>query len=82
MGGLPTVTLRHCSRRKWLKRPVASPLPSNRSAQGAEFAKCELFPTAAIRVECGESQVRAHCAYVRYPTSHEVTSEQIAYEIL
>lgn len=52
------------------------------NAQGAEFAKCELFPTAAIRVECGESQVRALCAYVRYSTSHEVTSEQIAYEIL
>lgn len=82
MGELPTVTLRHYSRRKWLKRPVAFPLPSNRSAQGAEFAKYELFPTAAIRVKCGESQSRALCVYVRYPTSHEVTSGQIAYEIL
>lgn len=49
---------------------------SGRYAQGVTFAKCELFPTAAIRVECGERQERALCAYVRYPTSHEVTSEQ------
>lgn len=32
------------------------------NAQIATFAKCELFPTAAIRVECGESQMRALCA--------------------
>jgi len=25
-GGQPTVTSRHCSRRKWLKRPVAVPV--------------------------------------------------------
>ena len=82
MSELPTVTLQHCSRRKWIKRPVAFPLPSNRSAQAAEFAKNEVFPTVAIRVKFGESQSRALCVYVRYPTRHEVTSGQIAYEIL
>jgi len=37
-GGLLTVTLRHCIRRKWIKRPVASTPINSRCWQGAEFA--------------------------------------------